>query len=221
MSINYTPIGPITARLTTAGREEEEAKEVTVVAFGWTDAEPKQNTGVWVLGNAPGLAFLPVNEIRSLEPMSGAGERAIMIAADALETADKAREERDAAVREALVADIVAAVESRAAAQAREQLDEAMREVLVAEVVAAVESRAAVQARQELDEAVQEMHDIGKSREHEAERRDQGPDAQPGDVAEQGTRRQSKSRAPRGSRGGQTASKPPTPAPTRRGVKKR
>jgi hypothetical protein len=197
MSINYTPIGPITARLTTAGREEEEATEVTVAAFGWTDAEPEQSTGVWVLGNAPGLAFLPANEIRSLEPMSEAHERTIMIAADALEKADKAREEREEAVREALVADIVAAVESRAAAQAREQLDEAMREVLVAEVVAAVESRGAAQAREQLDEAVQEMHDIGKSRE------------------------QSKSRAPKGSRGGQTAPKPPNPTPTRRGVKKR
>ena len=107
MSINYTTIGPITAKLTAEGQKE--TTEVTVVAFGWNDAEPEKNTGVWVLGKAPGLAFLPANEISSLEPMSGASERAIMMAADALE-----------AVREALVVDVVAAVESRAAPQARE-----------------------------------------------------------------------------------------------------
>lgn len=127
MPTNYTTIGPITAKIAAEGLEQPE--DVTVVAFGWTNAEPEQITGVWVLGaaGAPGLAFFPGSQIQSLEPTSGASERAIMIAADALERADRAREERDEAVREALVAEVVAAVESRAAAEAAKSESEARR----------------------------------------------------------------------------------------------
>ena len=105
------------------------------------------------------------------------------------------------------------------AAEAREERDEAVREALVAEVVAAVESRAAAQARQERDEAVQEVHDVGESRERE-EIRDQERGAQPGDVAEQGTPRQSKSGAPRSSSRRSAVPKPPNPKPARRSVKR-
>ena len=62
MAMNYTTVGPVKAML--CAREHQDT-EVTVLAFGWNDAEPEKIAGVWALGAAPGLTFIPESQIES------------------------------------------------------------------------------------------------------------------------------------------------------------
>ena len=125
MPINYTTIGPINAKMTAKPREGEVKPpegEVTVVAFGWNDAEPEQITGVWALGappKPPGLAFIPRSQIQSLEPTNGLNDRAMR----ALEEVTEAFNKRDEAVRQAYAAERVAVTATLAAIRALRERD--------------------------------------------------------------------------------------------------
>lgn len=73
MAINYTPTTPVTCILITTDdhhlvlRDEE----VSLLAFGWADAQPEKCTGVWVLGaNTRGVTFIPTKAIYSLAPIA-------------------------------------------------------------------------------------------------------------------------------------------------------
>ncbi len=92
MAINYTAINPLTATLaTTPGYTGvPPGNEVTVLAFGWADAEPETTTGVWVLGQDAGqVIFVPASGIERLEPCNPKLEAAIE---ETRETADSARD---------------------------------------------------------------------------------------------------------------------------------
>ena len=98
-SVRYAAIGPIDAELTTTGSVRGEA--VTVVAFGWRDAEPQRMAGVWVFG-ADGLMFVAAEQVKSLKPHTPAAiadrKRTERMAARAMELALRALGERDDAV---------------------------------------------------------------------------------------------------------------------------
>jgi hypothetical protein len=160
--INYTTIGAINARLKRSGLPEA---EVTVVAFGWTDAEPEAYTGVWVLGSAlktDGLTFISANEIDSLQPHTPAAETALARAnaeiaranADigrALREAEEAKLERDAAIRRADAAGAVALVEEEAIREVEVERDVARQETRIAEEVAVAATEHALEADAKLD----------------------------------------------------------------------
>ena len=155
MTINYTTIGPIDAKMTAKPREGEGMaleREVTVVAFGWNNSEPEQITGVWALGGpagARGLAFIRRSQIERLEPISGLNERAIR----ALEEVTEAFSERDEAVRQAHAAERVAVAATHAAIRALRERDVAVTDELAAERVAVAATRAAARAHRERDVA--------------------------------------------------------------------
>src|ERR1700722_9044305 len=91
MPINHTAIGPVWARMISA-----EQTEVTVVAFGWDDADPERSTGVWVLGADRSLTFIRDSSVRSLTPLTQVGVAALR---EELEDATQRAETRLAEVQ--------------------------------------------------------------------------------------------------------------------------
>jgi hypothetical protein len=170
--INYTTIGAINARLKRSGLPEA---EVTVVAFGWTDAEPEAYTGVWVLGSAlktDGLTFISADEIDSLEPQTPAAETALARAnaeiARALRDAEEAKLERDAAIRRADAAGAVALVEEEVIREVEVERDVARQEARIAEDVAVAATEHSIEVDAKLDTLEQEAAQPAEESESDA-----------------------------------------------------
>jgi hypothetical protein len=116
VSITYTATSAITASITTTTDYPNPLKddEVTVLAFGWVDAQPETSTGVWVLGaKTAGVTFIPTKAIKSLAPSVPKVEtdlaRTHEVAVTALDLASELRVKLARAMGEVHVAEDVAA----------------------------------------------------------------------------------------------------------------
>jgi hypothetical protein len=64
MAINYTTVGPLSAK---ARMTDGAETNLTIVAFAWHDAQPYELTGLWTFGR-DGIRYVPIADIATYWP---------------------------------------------------------------------------------------------------------------------------------------------------------
>lgn len=150
MAINYTATSAIRAWLTTIDESANTLREeeVTLLAFGWADAQPETSTGVWVLGaTTGGVTFIPAPVITGLKPCPSHVESALL------------------GIKEE------AAEAQRLASDLQLRFDQVMPQVRAAEGLAVGAMEVAVEAKEEVAVVAEEVETVEEEVEKVEERR--------------------------------------------------
>lgn len=207
MAINYTATSAINALLTTTDGDGDALREaeVTLLAFGWADAQPETNTGVWVLGTATGeVTFIPARAIMGLRPRPSNVESALI------------------GIREE------AAEAHRVASELQLRFDQVMPQVQAAADLAVEGIELAGDAKEEAEEAEDKLETVAAKLETVDERQATAAPQEPADepepdaVAASGARQRTRAKASTSKPAGRAStSKATGRASTGRGTKKR